>query len=510
MNVDHTLGRVLAGSALLAATLAGCATATPPGSASDAKAAPAGAVKAGGAAGPLVIRVADSQEKGKPSNQPLAAFATAVAEASGGSMRVEVSYDVGGELTDGPVIDELSSGKTDMAVVAARSWVDHGVFSLRALQMPFVIASDAVLDTAATTPAIAEQLLSGLPDAGVHGVALLPDGLRHLFSFTTPIKSPTDVSGRKVRGPASADSTAIVADLGGQLVSPSYDEFVSGVANGSITAAESSFVGATDEFTKASSTASNAALYAKATTLVAGAKFWSSLTEDQQSVVTKAGVAAQAWAVKNRVHEVAAAKAYCDKGGQAFLLDDAQLQTFTTATKGMFDRAQGDGVTADVVAKIIKAGRSAPPERITCGGSAPADPKAVKPAAGSFPPGTYRTEVTESALRRAGVGESDFDVNRGVFTITMRAGHYSVVQSPAPDPSALQGAVLQSPTGVYAAKATTLDWVVRFQHDAADPYVIPLGFAVDSDGNVAVSYPADGPSPYDRAFFSGKWTRVGG
>lgn len=510
MNPDHTRVRVLVGGMLIATTLSGCATATPPGSASDARAATAGAGKAGGAAGPLVIRVADSQEKGKPSNQPLAAFAGAVNEASGGSMRVEVSYDVGGEQTDGPVIDELSAGQTDMAVVAARSWVDQGVFSLRALQMPFVIASDAVLDTVAMTPAITDQLLSGLPDAGVHGVALLPDSLRHLFSFTTPIKAPADVSGRKVRGPASADSKAILSDWGGELVSPSYDEFVSGVAKGSITAAESSFVGATDEFTTASSTASNAVLYAKATTLVAGAKFWSSLTDDQQAVVAKAGLAAQAWAVKNRVREVAAAKGYCDKGGRAFLLDDAQLQTFATATKRMFDRAQGDGVTADVVAKIIKAGRSATPERIACGGSAPADPNAVKPVAGSFPPGTYRTEVTESALRRAGVGESDFDLNRGVFTITMRDGHYSVVRSPVPDPSVLQGAVLQTQTGVYAAKASTFDWVVRFQHEAADPYVIPLGFSVDPDGNVIVSYPVDGPSPYDRAFFSGKWTRVGG
>ena len=88
----------------------------------------------------------DSQPQGKPSNLPLAEFASQVASRSGGSMTVTVAADKLGDAipprSDAEVIDGVKNGAFEMAVVPARAWSDAGVTSFRALQAPFLIESD--------------------------------------------------------------------------------------------------------------------------------------------------------------------------------------------------------------------------------------------------------------------------------------------------------------------------------------------------------------------------------
>lgn len=495
----RTLGALL----IVVLAVGGCASASP------SKPNDPGEAKAGGEDGPVMIRIADSQEQGKPSNQPLVEFATQVKTLSKGSMAVELDYDVGGEQTDAPVIADLRAGKYEMAVVAARSWSSVEVHSLSAFQAPFLVGSDGLLDQIASDQDISEQLMSGLPAVGVQGLALFPDSVRHLFSFGAPIRTPEDVKGLVVRGPASAETSTAVEALGATFVSPSYDDFVKGAGDGSITAAESSFVGATAEFTQRASAASNLVLYAKATTFVANLQFYTSLTTAQQSIMTRAAAAARQWAVDNRMHEKEAAQGFCDKGSSVFLATDDALASFLEAEQPLYDALRSDATTRTVMADIATIGAADSPETTTCGTPEEPPPAALEPTPGDFPDGTYRLDVTDSVLKKAGVPEHDFGLNRGILTYVMHRGTFQWSVQPPRGPEMQAGAVLEASSGPYAVDGSSIEFQISIVDGAAPPHIASMTYTVNPDGSVQFHFPSDSGSPYDRAVFTPLWTRIG-
>src|SRR4051794_6205115 len=113
---------------LVAAVLGGCMdTSIPPPSLDP-------GAKGGGKPGPIAIRIADSQHRGRPSNLPLDELKRFVEAESAGAITVEIvtnaSPDADPPGSDAPVIDKVTSGEFEMAVVPARAWSGAGINSL--------------------------------------------------------------------------------------------------------------------------------------------------------------------------------------------------------------------------------------------------------------------------------------------------------------------------------------------------------------------------------------------
>ena len=72
-----------------------------------------------------------------------------------------------------------------------RAFDELGVDSLRALNTPFLIESEAAVE-AVLDDGIRKDLLAGLPAAGVVGLDLFPAGLRHPFGFDAPLLGAAD------------------------------------------------------------------------------------------------------------------------------------------------------------------------------------------------------------------------------------------------------------------------------------------------------------------------------
>ena len=49
--------------------------------------------------------------------------------------------------------------------------------------------------------------MAGLAGAGVHGVSMWPEGMRHPFGFDKPLLSPDDYAGTTIRSARSSRST---------------------------------------------------------------------------------------------------------------------------------------------------------------------------------------------------------------------------------------------------------------------------------------------------------------
>ena len=93
----------------------------------------------------------------------------------------------------------VTSGELDMGLIPSRAWDTEGVTSLRALNAPFLVDSDELLDEVVSDDESTDDLMAGLDKAGVVGLALFPDALRHPFALKEPLLGPEDYSGRVIR-----------------------------------------------------------------------------------------------------------------------------------------------------------------------------------------------------------------------------------------------------------------------------------------------------------------------
>ena len=125
-------------------------------------------------------------------------FARRVDDLSGGRIEIEPVWAAGGTDPhpewDQVVARMVSGGELELGLIPTRAWDTEGVTTLRALNTPFLITSDSLVADVVSGP-LADELMSGLERAGVVGLALMPDSLRHPFSLASPLNAPTDYEG---------------------------------------------------------------------------------------------------------------------------------------------------------------------------------------------------------------------------------------------------------------------------------------------------------------------------
>lgn len=418
-------GSIRAGNTLvLAAMLAvGCGGFSPPAELPR----PDPGDKTGARSGPITITVVDSQPQGKPSNLPLAEFARQVASLSGGSMTVEVVAEKLGDaipaMSDGEVIDGVTRGAFEMAVVPARAWSDAGVTSLRALQAPLLIESDEHEAAVVSNDAISAELLGGLKGTGVTGLVLFPEGLRHLFGFGTPILSPADVVGEKIRTLRTRDTDAILEALGGLPIDAEEIDLEIAIPDGSIRGAESSFARVV-EFPELPVATGNVVLYAKIDSLVVNDEFWTTLTEAQRTIVQDAADATRSWAIENQPTDADAAARYCATGGSVKLADPGSIDQFRTSLDDVAEGLAKDAAASELMTRIRQAKEGLSPEPVEACDAPIA--MTIRPHGGDLPNGIYRVEYTDEYLKERGV--TDIHWQHGVYTYRLQDGHWTLDQ----------------------------------------------------------------------------------
>lgn len=460
----------------------------------------AAGAKTGGAAGTLTITVADSQPAGHPSNLPLDEFARQVHSLSNGSMTVKVLTDASADAplpgSDEPVIEKLRAGGFEMAVVPARAWSTAGVTSLRALQTPFLVQSDAQVDAIVRDDALVSDLFAGVGAAGVRGLTMFPESLRHLFSFTTPILAPADVTGRQVRYTSSSEVAHLIETLGATPVDPSGEDFATAVGDGTITAADSGFAIAIHTTPRPATATGNLVLYAKVITLVANAPFWDGLTEVQRTTLQTAADKAQEWAIANEVDDQAAATQYCADGGTVVLSDAASLAAFRAAAAPIYAELEQDPATKKAIAAIDALEPAAPSTGISACSPASAA-SGFHANGGDLRNGVYRVDMSDEFLRAHHLSDADVLDAHGVFTWRLRDGHWSVDQA---------NDTPQGPThgeGIYQVDGDRLEW----QWDPKDGAIERFTWTADDDGTLHFSQ-LDVNGDGD-LFFLQPWTRIG-
>jgi TRAP-type C4-dicarboxylate transport system substrate-binding protein len=387
------------------------------------------ATKAGGTSGPVTLRIGTDDFRGKPASDQIEEFARRVEELSDGDIRIKPVWHAAGDVTDWDqrVARMVTSGELDMGLIPSRSWDTEGVSSLRALNAPFLITSDELV-AEVVSGELATELLSGLDEAGVVGLALFPEGMRHPFGLKEPLLGPDDYEGEAIRAPTSRTVASVFNALGATVndqepsedvhagIESAYNQNPSGAATGNVT------------------------FFPKVNSLVVNAEVYDDLDEGQRQTLERAAADTRAWAIDETPSDAEAASAFCDRGDTVVLADDAQVAALERATEPVYAELERDEQTKDIIEAIRELKQDMPASAAAPEGckraEGPDDGGSGSGAEETAISGVYRFSLDEGQLRAAGMTDAArIAENLGVITYTLNDGE-ACWQQRGPTPAA--------------------------------------------------------------------------
>jgi TRAP-type C4-dicarboxylate transport system substrate-binding protein len=391
------------------------------------------ASKAGGSDGPVTLRIGTDDPEDRPSAAQIEEFARRVDKLSGGDLRIEPVWraaGVGVSDWDQRVARMVKSGELDMGLIPSRAWDTEGVTSLRALNTPFLITSDELV-AEVVAGGLAAEMLAGLEEAGVVGLALFPEGLRHPFGYKAALRGPEDYRGKAIRSPTSKTVSALLEALGAEPT----DEEVSVDTQGGM---ESSY-----SLEPPGTAAGNVTFFPKTNALVIGDEVFEGLDERQRDVLRKAAAGTRGWAIETTPSDAEAARAHCERGNAVVLVGDEDIAALEKAAAPVIAGLERDDQTRRLIDRIRDLRRqttvsaTAPVRCGNPGGPAAGGGDRSAPAGADHPStlaGVYRFEVTEEDLRAEGVTDPGLIAeNVGIQTWTIADGGWCWEQK-APNP----------------------------------------------------------------------------
>jgi TRAP-type C4-dicarboxylate transport system substrate-binding protein len=347
---------------------------------------------------PITLHLAVSDSAGRASEPYVREFVDQVNTLSKGNITMIPVWDAGIDMTpccDQGVIKAVKDGKYELGLAPSRTWDTAGTTSFQALQAPFLITDNALAEAVAASD-IGTRMLDGLSSAGMTGLALWPEDLRHPFSYVSgkSILSPDDLKGLAVRTPSSEVSFMLMKAFGGK---PFFDNETKGFP----VAETGLFQGVSSPFPTVTG---NVIFYPKFQVLFANRAAFEKLSEGQRSILRQAAAAAQKKAIAEHPSEVDAAHTWCDSGGTIVMASQEQLAAFEAAAKPVFDEIEKNPLNAELIADIraLKANTKPAPASEAC---QPAATTSEVWSTGLPPNGTWQVVLSADDFIRMGMAK---------------------------------------------------------------------------------------------------------
>ena len=145
---------------------------------------------------PIIIKFSHVVAADTPKGKAAEMFAKKAAELTKGKVKVEV-YPNSTLYKDKEEMEALQLGAVQMLAPSLAKFGPLGVKEFEVFDLPFIFASYDDLRKV-TNGAVGKQLLAKLEPKGIRGLAYWDNGFKS-FSANTPIKTPADLKGKKMR-----------------------------------------------------------------------------------------------------------------------------------------------------------------------------------------------------------------------------------------------------------------------------------------------------------------------
>jgi TRAP-type C4-dicarboxylate transport system substrate-binding protein len=386
--------------------------------------------KAGGSGAPVTLRIGHSDPRNYPAGDAIEEFARRVGTLSEGKIRIRPVWQAAGvsvTQSNQRVARLVVSGELDLGMIPSGAWDTEGVTTLRALQAPFLISTDEMLDAVVASD-LSGSLLGGLEKVGVDGLALIPEALRHPVGFGRVLRSTADFAGVGIRAPRSNTTYALLRALGARPADLTFEQAVSALQAGKIGGAESSLLHLGSLPAPGMITA-NVVFFPKVNTLVANAERFDELSAEQQGILREAAEQTRRHVVDTRTREVDAARQACRNGVELVIASAADVAALRRAAAPVYAELERDPTTKELIAAIRALARaSAPASAASCGrrraAPAPSGTAGEGRAQPTIPEGAYRAEITSDEMVARGVDRASASTNSGIMTLTLDDGRW--------------------------------------------------------------------------------------
>lgn len=440
--------------------------------------------KAGVPVGPVTLTAWSSENENRPSGMQLTAFAEAVEQLSDGDMTIEATYGGTdeGSNPDQAVITGVQGSDYDIGLVASRAFSSVDVDSFSALTAPFLIQTDAAAAAVARDAQVTGPMLAGLTSAGLAGLAIMPETIRHPFGVHGPILGSAAYQGAGLRSLPSEETYAVFSALGAEPGFWEGDAYAAKVADGSLQIVESSFAIAGGVMGGYATGTGNVAFFPRMNVLFGNQEAFGELSQAQRDVLAQAAGLAQDQTIANQPRDSVAAAGYCANGGRVVLASAEDVAALQAAVAPYLETLAQDPTSRDALAEIRRiVGTTVDPDPVrACEPGSPGETFAPWPITDSASPidGRYRVEITDADLEAAGVPEAEWLENHGTFTWNISAGqmtYHQQARNPLHNPSeefylslsGEQAMLMSKPEDGSAPTANHVLWISGWSRDDA-------------------------------------------
>ncbi|MBK6356902.1 MAG: TRAP transporter substrate-binding protein [Betaproteobacteria bacterium] len=182
---------------------------------------------------PIVIKFSHVVAADTPKGKAAAMFAQKAGELTQGKVKVEV-YANSTLYKDKEEMEALQLGAVQMLAPSLAKFGPLGVKEFEVFDLPFIFSDYDGLRKV-TNGAVGKQLLAKLEPKGIRGLGYWDNGFKS-FSLNSPVKSPADLKGKKLRIQSSKVLEEQIRTLGGlpqvMAFSEVYQALQTGVVDG--------------------------------------------------------------------------------------------------------------------------------------------------------------------------------------------------------------------------------------------------------------------------------------
>ena len=310
-----------------------------------------GLVQGGRAAAARDFRAADTQVEDYPTVQALVFMDRLVSEKTGGRHRIRVfhSRQLGEEKE---TIEQTRAGAIDLNrtnVAPIGSFVPEA----NVLALPFLFRSMdhlyRVLDGA-----IGADVLASFESYGFVGLAFYDSGARSIYNSVRPVRSLKDMQGLRIRVQQSELMSSMIRALGADPVELPYGQVLTGLATKLIDGAENnwpSFI-TTDHYKYAGFyTLTEHTMSPEV--LVMSLKAWQSLSADDQQIFREAALKSSRF-MREKWRDLEERSRLQAEAAGVTIVKDIDRKPFEAAVAGLYDKAQRDPASAQLIERIRK------------------------------------------------------------------------------------------------------------------------------------------------------------
>lgn len=182
-----------------------------------------------------ILKLGHALDQSHPVHTGMEFMAQRLAELSGGSVELQIFPN--GQLGSEPeCIEQLQRGALAMVKTSAAA-MEGFVPEMAVFGLPYLFRDDGhywnVLNGA-----IGQELLAAGDRVGIHGLCYYDSGSRSFYTLGSPILTPADVRGRKIRVLPSRMAMDMISTMGGSPTPVPWGELYTALQQGMVDGAE--------------------------------------------------------------------------------------------------------------------------------------------------------------------------------------------------------------------------------------------------------------------------------